>query len=180
MHLTFSPPLGETAHIVASRFSPQLSLLFSLQVHGKEELERSGARVEVWSDIDPDDRWVALPFVKAGNDDGDDILYAHIRLGDVTRSYFSFTYRMVYPSGKIRWLGAFGQDGHLMVDASPDAAALPGIESPASWSLNEDEKCWEINSPASIISNPSHFHVWAFGADGWVSISIGWMMFDLS
>ena len=168
MHLTFSPPLGETAHIVASESCPQLSLLFSVQVHGLAELERSGARVEVWSDIDADDRWVAFPFVKATNDEEDDKLYAHIQLGNATKSYFSFTYRMVYPSGKVRWLGAFGQDGHLMVDASPAALLPPGIESSASWSLNEEEKWWEISTPmpTPIISNLSHFHVWAFGADG--------------
>ncbi|KAH9937454.1 uncharacterized protein B0H18DRAFT_198376 [Fomitopsis serialis] len=56
-----------------------------------------------------------------------------LRLGGYRSGHrFSFTYRLVYASGEVRWLGAFGQNGTLVVSHQSLPKAL-GIALKAGW-----------------------------------------------
>lgn len=79
----------------------------------------------------------------------------------------SFTYRIVYPSGEIRWLGQFGQNGVLVLGQTDPHLVL--------------HEAWEVGGGASYVCNmrerpveglgvarledPSDYVVWAIGAD---------------
>ncbi|KAI0336093.1 hypothetical protein GY45DRAFT_1316156 [Cubamyces sp. BRFM 1775] len=120
-----------------------------------------GVKVEVWSDIPVDGRsygeWGALPFreleatsVPHGapcfslasdaqdEDDGahrENSLYVHVRapFHEHIRAHFHFTYRLVYPSGEVKWLGEFGRNGELVIEQG-----LPGVDLREGWNISDD------------------------------------------
>ncbi|KZT74852.1 hypothetical protein DAEQUDRAFT_9694 [Daedalea quercina L-15889] len=130
-----------------------------------EHARSHGVRVEVWTDLPVEGRvrgeWAAVPFTfhEARSEEYgqarkvlslpsfvDDsaseglAVYAKlpVRLGHYHDGHqFSFTYRIVHASGDIRWLGAFGQNGTLVIDHKPLPEAL-GITLGEGWQFQED------------------------------------------
>ncbi|KAI0651589.1 hypothetical protein C8Q79DRAFT_45865 [Trametes meyenii] len=125
------------------------------------EAQRDGIKVEVWSDVPAGGRlpgeWGAVQFGTmepgpalrpqvaersalhdAAEEDGlaeDRSLYAGLRvsLSDRVGARFSFTYRLVYPSGHVQWLGEFGRNGELVVEQG-----LPGVDLREGWNISGD------------------------------------------
>lgn len=133
-----------------------------------DRAKRDGVRVEMWTDLpvleQPDWEWAALAFeepAKAGQVQSgrkvlslvspevhpaihgeENALYARlsVRLHEYTPGHqFSFTYRLVYPSGEIRWLGEYGHNGVLVVERGVIPAAL-GVHLNESWNVGSDGK----------------------------------------
>ncbi|KAL1663984.1 hypothetical protein GGF50DRAFT_88969 [Schizophyllum commune] len=132
-----------------------MRLLAVLDEKEYAELKKAGAIVQAWSDMPGGGRcagqWGELDFVEidaagaAGDDEG------ALNLGpldadsstvaDSTQHTlalplvvplagraveFAFTYRLLYPSGQVRWLGQFGNNGRLVVEREVPPVDLEG------------------------------------------------------
>ncbi|KAI0662565.1 hypothetical protein C8Q70DRAFT_959559 [Cubamyces menziesii] len=148
---------------VASGRPASQSVLFKATFEDREALLKArtdGVKVEVWSDIPVDGRsygdWGALPFSELGTTsvpqgvpsfsltsdakEGDDAsqensLYVHIRapFHEHIGAHFHFTYRLVFPTGEIKWLGEFGRNGELVIEQG-----LPGVDLREGWNISDD------------------------------------------
>ncbi|KAI0768550.1 hypothetical protein BD413DRAFT_479435 [Trametes elegans] len=120
-----------------------------------------GIKVELWSDVPvfgrPSGEWGAVEFgslepetvlpegaqiFSPGSveerDSGaaqENSLYIPLRvpLHDHVGARFSFTYRLVHPSGHVQWLGEYGRNGELVVEQG-----LPGVDLREGWNITED------------------------------------------
>lgn len=118
--------------------------------------------LELSSDIDdPQTRTLYLPI-------------ALPPLGSAETHRFSFTYRIVYSSGKITWLGTTRTDGVLILKASVERL-LNGLTLSAEWQLDSSQQAYvqKVNDnvedvEVATIKNPSNFHTWALGRNGFV------------
>ena len=63
--------------------------------------------------------------------------------------HFSFTYRILYPSGDIQWLGPFGQNGSLFFERSDHDLHKFGLHS--SWTFNKLRMAhvYEVEQPVA-------------------------------
>ncbi|KAH9947695.1 hypothetical protein B0H21DRAFT_821697 [Amylocystis lapponica] len=59
-----------------------------------------------------------------------------LALCDRAPTKFSYTYRLVYPSGSVRWLGQYGQNGVIIVERG-----YPGLNLGAGWRDSDDGSC---------------------------------------
>ncbi|KAI0374441.1 hypothetical protein BV20DRAFT_1011471 [Pilatotrama ljubarskyi] len=139
------------------------SVLFKATFDNRESLleaRADGIKVELWSDVPVGGRsygeWGAsrfgpletestppqeVPTFSLGDASEDDdlssenSLYVRLRvpLHDHVGARFSFTYRLVYPSGEVRWLGEFGRNGELLVEQG-----LPGVDLREGWNISDD------------------------------------------
>lgn len=138
--IAFSPALGETVHVSADAARKSaIQLHFTATMPSLEDYAHvaSGhAKLQVWSDIPAGGRssgdWGETDFrpIHSGSlsDDGfsllsdeqDDMIRTTLALDFSVPSLpgqrFSFTYRMVYPTGETKWLGQYGQNGSLVLD----------------------------------------------------------------
>jgi hypothetical protein len=198
MPITFTPALGETVHVsVPDTGTTTVQLYFTavLSPWDLDEFSRNGIKVQVWSDIPAAGRsageWGELDFT--GNnpitDDGDpkDTKFSLLPVGHngdeedqkntlslefsvpLTGPWrFSFTYRLVYPSGEIRWLGQFGENGALVLERAASQLVLGEGWSPQATSgaylWNTRGRTVEDFEVASLV-NPSEYVVWALGKD---------------
>ncbi|KAJ7042584.1 hypothetical protein C8F04DRAFT_82897 [Mycena alexandri] len=153
MDIEFSPPLGETVHchVSSSKTRQQSS---SVRLHFTATLSNvalqvasGSARLQVWSDIPGNGRhsgewgetdFRLLPPLPVNEDaafsvlpDNDSdvaepniTLTADFVLPTSHGQRFSFTYRMLYPSGEIKWLGQYGQNGTLVLELDSDPVVL--------------------------------------------------------
>jgi len=167
-----------------------------------EHARSYGIRVEMWTDLPMEGRapgeWGAVPFTFRESRDeesgaGHKVLslpspaevsatslavYAGLplRLGGYRSGHrFSFTYRLVYASGEIRWLGAFGQNGTLVVSHQSLPKAL-GIALTAGWQNQGDDVAVFEAGPAKgrevgKLSDSHSWSSWVIGRDGWPMFS---------
>lgn len=148
MDIAFNPPIGECIQLAASPLSQTAPLHFTaeLSAHDHDKLVQDRARIQLWSDLPHngqssyDGGWGALDFTDQAQD-MEEMSSCKVSLGSTYPIHaseekvtlflearvalpmgliprFSFTYRIVYPSGDIQWLGAFGQNGSLSFERS--------------------------------------------------------------
>ncbi|KAH9835786.1 uncharacterized protein C8Q71DRAFT_858630 [Rhodofomes roseus] len=164
-----------------------------------EHARSYGVRVEMWTDLPMEGKapgqWSAVPFVfqdfrdeehgpeyqvlplpspadeDAASSHGRAV-YANLPLrlvGYRSGHRFSFTYRLVYASGEIRWLGAFGQNGTLVVDQLSLPEAL-GVTLGEGWEVQDDGVVLFEGGPANrqevgkLLAGRS-WSTWAVGRD---------------
>ncbi|KAF8168280.1 hypothetical protein B0H34DRAFT_684940 [Crassisporium funariophilum] len=185
------------------RHTQTTPLLFTAQLsaHDHKQLVQDGGRVQLWSDIPQEgssshDAWGELDFadsrelgsstsshkislratqpIHVSNDQ--ELLYlqlfAAIPAND-TRSW-CFTYRIVYPSGDIKWLGAFGQNGSLLFeDTSSSPVTLQGE---CEWTFDQsiNASVLELKQPVdrldiAKVADLASYRVWALGKEGFIS-----------
>lgn len=135
-----------------------------LNAHDYAQLVADGGSIELWSNIDsgndPHGAWSERRFLEPkGRDDeehsnaytshdsyttsrtNDQHIYTFYlpvalpALDGSDRRRFSFTYRIVYSSGHIVWLGDYEQDGHLFLEAQPQDC-LSDLKLSGSWSTD--------------------------------------------
>ncbi|KAI0359125.1 hypothetical protein OH77DRAFT_1575685 [Trametes cingulata] len=139
------------------------SVLFRATFESRESLLKAradGIKVELWSDVPVEGRswgeWGAAQFgplesestpneevptfslgdaAEADDPVRENSLYVRLRvsLHDHVGARFSFTYRLVYPSGEVRWLGEFGRNGELAIERG-----LPGVDLREGWNISDD------------------------------------------
>ncbi|KAJ6604305.1 hypothetical protein DFH09DRAFT_1354087 [Mycena vulgaris] len=149
MLITFSPALGETLHVSANgtrKSTVQLHFAATILFPADYEHIASGrVKLQVWSDIPASGRssgdWGEAEFrpvqFNSPHDQGfslvpdkkrDEIRTTLTVTFSVPLSaqHFSFTYRLVYPTGDIKWLGQYGQNGTLVLDRTDSEPVLLG------------------------------------------------------
>lgn len=127
MTISFTPALGEIVRIPVTADAVSVRLRFTavLLVRDYRYYERNGAKLQIWSDIptiNEVDGWKAFDFEdpKDGEEleqDYDQVILpfavnAPVKPGT---KFFSFTYRILYPTGKVHWLGVPDRNGAFIV-----------------------------------------------------------------
>lgn len=158
--ITFNPPLGRTVHVGIpwASFRPTV-LLFTAQLseHDHHQIVKSGGRVQLWSDI-PDEAhtpggWRALDFMERSpvpsglvvalqsespaEHEKPKCLYLMVRPPERVQ----FTYRILYPSGAIVWLGQYEQNGLIFLKES-QSLAVDGLDINPGWTFSETRQAY--------------------------------------
>ncbi|KAF7982103.1 hypothetical protein HWV62_30433 [Athelia sp. TMB] len=141
--LSFSPVVGERVVVCVgpeSQPSCVQTIHFTASFPSQQaydEYRRDRVRVELWTNVPTAENksggqgWVALPFRERDAITPEDsgafallpetpsVKTLHLEI-PVPRSgnSFSFTHRLSYPSGEIRWLGQYRRDGQLIIERS--------------------------------------------------------------
>lgn len=178
MDITFNPPIGDSIQLETS-FSLQTALLHftaELAAHDHDKLIQDRARIQLWSDLpqngQSDGRWGGLDFTYQTQ--ATEELSSHkISLGNTfpilaseekvtlfldvvtplpmsRNPHYSFTYRILYPSGDIQWLGPFGQNGSLSFERSDYDLHNFGLHS---WTFDKLRKVhvYEVKQPVDTL-----------------------------
>ncbi|KAJ7770787.1 hypothetical protein DFH07DRAFT_254664 [Mycena maculata] len=146
MRIAFSPALGETIHVSVTRTgksTTELHFTATLSAAADYEQIASGrVKLQAWSDIPASGRssgdWGDAEFKPVlQNEHGFSLLSVHeqnqIRTSLIldftvptSGHRFSFTYRLVYPTGEIKWLGAYGHNGTLVLSRTHSEPVILG------------------------------------------------------
>jgi hypothetical protein len=155
--LIFYPPLGEDTRLSVLPHLDVAQLKFTASfesIEAFDEFNRDGVRAELWADFRKDGQWVGVPF-DGSNGEGSlafSLLGCNKRsprqlhavvsvpLSSQDPSDFSYTFRLVYPSGHVKWLGDFGRDGFIVLERGDSRISLLGDE----WSTSSGglSKLW--------------------------------------
>lgn len=195
MSLTFNPALGSvTAIHVPEVGNACLRFTASFSSREAFEQARSeAARVEMWTNLPIDESngdWHALPFVypedpyvktneserptlvlgptdyKDGSDvTGKDVFLDIVLPSSLCGTRFSFTYRIVRSWGAIEWLGAYGQNGDLVLERLEERFTLAqGCSLKDGLLVCGEDKAEE--SPVAQLSQDIDWVCWALGREG--------------
>ena len=142
MPILFRPQLADTVRVRAPPCDAPVQLLFTATHDG------SCPRLEIWSNAGPDDRWAAQPFrdpqprssksavtnalhtlpLDSASDGRelvpDNTLFLLLSVPQNNRDTFEYTFRRIYPSGEVRWLGHASNNGRIVIDKSDPALLL--------------------------------------------------------
>lgn len=89
------------------------------------------------------------------------------RVNDGQPHQYSFTYRLAYPSGEIRWLGQFGENGIIVIDSQNHPDMILGEE----WTRSNTGYEWNTGGravdglEAARLATPSDYVAWAIGKE---------------
>lgn len=190
--LTFSPPLGSAttlyvppvpSHARGLPVAVYLKATFdSPELYAKAKSD--GVRVEVWTNFPVEGSragdWNAVAFTEpdgAQSDQSelegfdtreDHTFYLRLRalLQDQIEARFQFTYRLVYPSGHVQWLGQHDNNGVLAVEQG-----LTGIDLAREWDVGSDG-AYHLDSAlvkgvVGQVLQMADWTVWAWDAAGY-------------
>lgn len=146
-----------------------------------------GVKVELWTDLplvphggsragwaavqftdyeeDQDDDLFRTPVGQEGGDssrqDNKLLLLLRLPLQDHVGSRFQFTYRLVYPSGHIYWMGSHDSNGTIVVEQG-----LPGLTLAKGWDVGEDGRYHLTSCPDGgsmyQLETPEAWTLWAW------------------
>lgn len=145
MRVAFNPALGETVHVSVNNTTAELHFIATVSSADYEHIASGLVKLQVWSDMPASGRspgeWGEAEFnpVSLLNeqefsllpvDEQDELLRTTLTL-DLSvpvsaRRHFSFTYRLVYPTGEIEWLGAYGHNGALVLSRTDSQPVVLG------------------------------------------------------
>lgn len=197
MSIVFAPKLGDNLQLTVPSIQDTITLRFtaqlSAQLHTQFKLDR--VRVQLWSDLPSlahtsDGNWREFDFQDETKVDDLPLrinmsLTASANSLHTTTKHFlvlqvaipapsqqvqySFTYRLVYPSGEVKWLGLFGQNGTLVLtqahDSHPALSLLDGWKSTIG-NTREYYASGSESTPVEIAKfSPTDYRVWAFGSE---------------
>ena len=179
MDIAFNPPIGESIQLETSLSSETALLHFTaeLTAHDHNKLIQDHARIQLWSDLphngQSDDGWGALDFTYQTQLEDESSSSHKISLGSTCtilagekkvtlllevvaplfmsrNPHFSFTYRILYPSGDIQWLGTFGRNGSLSFERSDHDLHNFGLDS---WTFDKSRmaRIYEIDQPVGTL-----------------------------
>jgi len=142
MDITFTPPLVSQVRlsIPYGRSTTVLNFTAALSSAHHAQLIRDSAKLQLWSDVclNTDKfrsaEWCAFDFqtptptaievslrnsTQTNDSQHGSLLSLQLTVPLASPKYiFSFTYRLVYPTGDIRWLGQYGQNGTVVLEQS--------------------------------------------------------------
>ncbi|EMD41656.1 hypothetical protein CERSUDRAFT_110229 [Gelatoporia subvermispora B] len=201
MHLTFTPALCETKTVVVppGAAGSRTELLFRATFGSREALaqaQRDGVRVEMWTDLPVEGKltgeWGAYPFdpippVPSGcsafslidpQEDpeaglGENVVHCKfaLDLSQTDRTRFALTYRLVYPSGDVKWLGPYGGDTAIQIERG-----LPGMTLYEGWNdLEDGAAVFKSDAVQEKVAAKLHLEhkwsSWAIRENSWPSFS---------
>ncbi|KAJ3936647.1 MAG: hypothetical protein NXY57DRAFT_984734 [Lentinula lateritia] len=135
---------------------------------GEIDLHEANEPASVGSSDDSQISLVALEDVKAK---AENVLFAicSVPFSGSSDDYYSFTYRIVYPSGEIHWLGQFGQNGmvHINTASKNDSGIVfeEGLEAntaPFAWNTRGRQV---EDLLIAQVAHPEDWSVWTVGKD---------------
>ncbi|KAJ3917769.1 hypothetical protein F5877DRAFT_44002, partial [Lentinula edodes] len=135
---------------------------------GEIDLHEADEPASVGSSDDSQISLVALEDVKAK---AENLLFAicSVPFSGSSDDYYSFTYRIVYPSGEIHWLGQFGQNG--MVHINTASKNDSGIVFEEGLVANTAPFVWNTRGRQvedlliAQVAHPEDWSVWTVGKD---------------
>ncbi|KAG6910593.1 hypothetical protein DXG01_009544 [Tephrocybe rancida] len=193
MRISFDPALPGTIHVPVNSSSAILNFTATLSAPDYNELEKDGGRLQLWSNFPSEDAptaydgWASrdfedearnrkplgstyeIPLLLGGGDIDDTplstlTLNILVPLSNNQQTRFSFTYRILYPSGEIRWLGEFGQNGTAVFEYTTTETALGLV---AGWTRKDGVYTWsradEANQAETTVlrlTRPHDYGVW--------------------
>jgi hypothetical protein len=198
MHVEFTPALGETLQVASPWGDAPVTLNFTAKLNADEygALKRDGVKVQLWSDISLGGEWSEADFQDVKSFEFPEaesstrtvvslcradihgtqgsqpryVLSLSLSVPQVSHgeSRHSFTYRLLYPSGEIRWLGQFGENGAIVIGSQkyPDI-----VFGEAQWSTSQFGYEWSTSGrpvdslEAARLAKPSDYAVWAIGRE---------------
>ena len=158
MNIVFDPPIGQTIHVGSLSTRPTV-LVFTarLSPHDHDRLVRDGGRVQLWGDIPEKGQsygiWRALDF-EASPDRADDEYVVSLGSSPLASARdqekvlflvvcsperFQFTYRILYPSGSVVWLGQYGRNTSMVFKES-ELKLVDGLELKEGWTFNRPRR----------------------------------------
>ncbi|TFK57488.1 hypothetical protein OE88DRAFT_139937 [Heliocybe sulcata] len=194
MRVSFTPPSGQTTVLPVPEGVSEAQLLFRAVFESEEEVahaKQEGVKVQVWSDIPCDGRamgeWGALTLEELPGDDDSFAegtislaprspyhsqdafrlkITAHLPQG---QARFSYTYRLLYPSGEIKWLGEYGCNGSLVLERRDPRFSLRD-----GWRMeSEAVRLWQNEKETSAegvevveLSKEFDWLCWSVGGEG--------------
>ncbi|KAF9014991.1 hypothetical protein BDQ17DRAFT_1418119 [Cyathus striatus] len=223
MRISFTPALGDRFTISdkpsSGLQSPSTTIQFSATLSESDyvELKRTGAKVQLWTNIPQGGRslgeWSEHDFqdesqymednpIDATSGDLAELVHlvskegeeerhpvehidhcGHLRLcipipadiGTGSQTLLSeFTYRIVYSSGEIKWLGHYGYNGTLVLENGK--AGQIALTSQDGWTFNSSDASCIYNIPEGVsgvvriaqLADPSAYQLWAFENDNFL------------
>jgi hypothetical protein len=152
MQILFRPPLGDILHIHAPPCDAPTQLFFTatfVSLSDYEDYSRKGARIELWSNLNGNDHWEGQSFkarkplsrstppsskehtfslardcVQDENDIAENVLTLSLFTTLTNRDAFEYTFRLVYASGEVSWLGHANNNGKVVLDRSDPVLSL--------------------------------------------------------
>ena len=153
MSILFHPPLANTVRLRAPPCDAPAQLIFTATFPSRQDFDQcrhTGARLELWSNADADDHWVAHPFKEWSSllsrltppalanaihtlplDEDpkgavlpDNTLFVSLSAPQSNRAKFEYTFRLVHPSGEVHWLGHAYNNGIVVIDKLDPALLL--------------------------------------------------------
>ncbi|KAG5352045.1 hypothetical protein C0989_004037 [Termitomyces sp. Mn162] len=190
MHIVFNPALSEINHVSIDDPPTLLNFTATLSVSDYQELKKDGGRVQLWSDIPyerapaPYSEWtpcdfglnatnlsslqeISLSLVDHESSPGTAVLSLQLLVPLCDQRRFSYTYRILYPSGEIRWLGEFGQNGTLVCEYTATEITL-GLA--AGWIRKEGMYMWtdkniRTDTPVLKLAKPDEYLALTVGSN---------------
>jgi hypothetical protein len=175
MAISFIPAIDDAVHIAIPEWystGNTVELRFSA-VLGDEEFQQfklGEMKVQLWSDIPVHQRregeWGELDFHEISAEDSLLSVVCSVPLPP-SSNHFSFTYRLVFSSGQVKWLGAFGRNGRIHIDnASKNDSGIvfeQGWETPSEWSTYGKQV---DDVQIAQVVRPEEWSFWTVGKDG--------------
>jgi hypothetical protein len=200
MALTFSPALRTTTALPVAH-GGHGNFRFSASFSSRREYQKTreeGTRLEIWTNLPVGSydgrKWHALAFAypevtTTGADDskvinlatseseqrsdGDTTVILDLTLKNARPgAVYSFTYRLVRASGKVEWLGAYGQNGDLVLEEKDVRLSL------AHGSRYEPGGILSSTSTAdsvllATLEKSVDWACWSFSESGYATVTIG-------
>ncbi|KIK71329.1 hypothetical protein GYMLUDRAFT_66538 [Collybiopsis luxurians FD-317 M1] len=197
MTIFFTPAIDDAVRIGLPEWrttGSTVELRFSAYLGDEEyqQFKNDGMKVQLWSDIPATHRsegeWGEMdlhdPAVGFSDSLGSHISlvapqdHAQANLLSVicsvpfsgnTHKQFFFTYRLVYPSGEVKWLGQFGRNGSVHIESAPKDHS--GLVLDERWETNLTPFVWNPRSGqiegeyVAQISQPRDWDIWSIGKD---------------
>lgn len=198
MDISFTPPLPNQIHLSIPPFQPTAILNFTaaLSYACHAQFIKDAAVLQLWSDVCLDGLsadWCAFDFQTPSFPvSGSTIpIDVPLRVGTSTHErntsqnhillslqlsvpltsqkyFFSFTYRLVYPTGEIKWFGQYGQNGTIVLEQSQTDSNFILHEG---WSIKHGGYFW-THSGKSVdglevakLSSPSAYSIQSIGRE---------------
>jgi hypothetical protein len=195
MDITFTPPLANQIRLFIAPVHSTAVLNFTAALSSAYHAQfiRDGAKLQVWSDVCLDTEklhsteWCAFDFqtpaspitgstvslrIDTSTHEGnsvqhDSLLSLQLSVPLTSRKYlFSFTYRLVYSTGEIEWLGQYGQNGTIVLEQSQSGSKFILHED---WSMKNGGYAWTHSSKSvdslevARLSSPSDYYIQSIG-----------------
>ncbi|KAF9073809.1 hypothetical protein BDP27DRAFT_266941 [Rhodocollybia butyracea] len=189
--LKLIPAIDEAVLIAVPEWhttSSSVELRFSAVLDDDElqQLKKDGVKVQVWSDIPAGGRtegdWGEIELHEVVSDGSSDV--SLVTLGDDNNlntflsavcsvpypsKDFSFTYRLVYPSGHVQWLGYFGRNGTIHFERT--SSDISGVVFGEGWTTMRAPFTWNTRGrlvedvPIVRLVSPEEWTIWSLGKD---------------
>ncbi|KAJ3973173.1 hypothetical protein EV361DRAFT_901339 [Lentinula raphanica] len=196
MTISFIPAIDEVVRVAlpewhTSDSTVQLRFSAVLGDDDFQQFKQNAMKVQLWSDIPFSGRnqgeWGEIDLSEVGSVSSSGSQVSLVDLDNISErtqnvlsvvcsvpfsgidSYLSFTYRLIYSSGEIKWLGQFGRNG--MVHLHPSPKNTSGIVFEEGLVENIAPFVWNTHGKQvedlliAELTHPEDWSIWAFGKD---------------